>query len=98
MNTPALLKIIAATYLHDMMLELKFSNGAVRICNFAPLSEKGICQKLKDHDFFLSFKLDPYTVDWNNEIGFAPEFLYEISTPKPYVVDEKTDHARVAEP
>jgi len=22
-------------------------------------------------------KIDPFSVDWNNEIGFAPEFLYE---------------------
>ena len=23
------------------------------------------------------FTLDPFTVDWNNEIGFAPQYLYE---------------------
>lgn len=34
-----------------------------------------------DSNYFKSFKLDPYTVDWNNEIGFAPEFLYEHSVP-----------------
>ena len=28
-------------------------------------------------DYFKSFKLDPFSVDWNNEIGFAPEYLYE---------------------
>ena len=26
---------------------------------------------------FRNFTLDPFTVDWNNEIGFAPESLYE---------------------
>ena len=25
------------------------------------------------------FRLDPFTVDWNDEIGFAPEYLYEKS-------------------
>ena len=34
-----------------------------------------------DSNYFKSFKLDPYTVDWNNEIGFAPEFQYEQSVP-----------------
>ena len=24
-----------------------------------------------------SFRLDPFTVDWNDEIGFAPRYLYE---------------------
>lgn len=26
---------------------------------------------------FKNFKLDGSTVDWNNEIGFAPEYLYK---------------------
>jgi len=28
-------------------------------------------------DYFKSFRLDPFTVDWNDEIGFAPRYLYE---------------------
>ena len=32
-------------------------------------------QKFKKN--FRNFTLDPFTVDWNNEIGFAPESLYE---------------------
>ena len=36
--------------------------------------------KQKNKDYFRSFTLDPFTVDWNNEIGFAPEYLYEIGT------------------
>ncbi|MCI7016638.1 MAG: hypothetical protein MR923_05955 [Prevotella sp.] len=30
-------------------------------------------------DYFKNFKIDGFSVDWNNEIGFAPEFLYENS-------------------
>ena len=47
--------------------------------DFTPLMQKGICKKLQDLDYFKAFKLDPFTVDWNNEIGFAPEYLYEKS-------------------
>ena len=36
--------------------------------------------KLKDLDYFKAFTIDPFTIDWNNEIGFAPEYLYEIGT------------------
>lgn len=43
-----------------------------------PLAQEGIFQKLKDLAYFKNFTLDPWTVDWNNEIGFAPEYLYEI--------------------
>ena len=32
-------------------------------------------------EYFKNFKLDAFSVDWNNEIGFAPEYLYEQSIP-----------------
>ena len=37
--------------------------------------------KLQDMAYFRNFQLDPFSVDCNNEIGFAPEFLYESGTP-----------------
>jgi hypothetical protein len=45
--------------------------------DFTPLMQKGICRKLQDLEYFKSFRLDPFTVDWNDEIGFAPRYLYE---------------------
>lgn len=79
MSAPFILKIIDANYEHDYILRLTFNNGDVRLCDFMPLAQKGICVKLQDKDFFRNFQLDPFSVDWNNEIGFAPEFLYENS-------------------
>lgn len=55
-------------------LKLMFSNSAV---NFTPLMKKSFCYKLQDKDYFSNFKLDPFTVGLNSEIGFAPEVLYE---------------------
>ena len=69
-NNP-LLKIVAVEYVRDYTLRLTFNTGEV------PLMQKGICRKLQDLDYFKSFRLDPFTVDWNNEIGFAPRYLYE---------------------
>lgn len=80
MKNIEILAITAAEYIEDYKLRLTFNNGAVRIVDFIPLMQKGICKKLQDKDYFRSFKLDPFTVDWNNEIGFAPEYLYEIGT------------------
>ncbi len=54
-----------------------FSTGEVRLVDFTPLMQKGICRKLQDIDYFKSFCLNPFTVDWNDEIGFAPRYLYE---------------------
>ena len=77
MNT--ILKITGAEYVKDYTLRLTFSNGEVRMMDFTPLMQKGICTKLQDMDYFRNFTLDPFSVDWNNEIGFAPRYLYERS-------------------
>lgn len=74
-----ILKIIKAQYVKDYILRLTFNNGEIRLVDFTPLMQKGICTKLQDMDYFRSFTLDPFTVDWNNEIGFAPRYLYERS-------------------
>ncbi len=76
---PLILKVVDAKFVDDMTLLLTFNNGEVRLCDFEPFSHKGVCVKLQDKDYFKNFTLDPFTVDWNNEIGFAPEFLYEHS-------------------
>jgi len=93
MQKPLLLKITGAHYEHDYVLRLTFNTGEVKLCDFEPLSRKGIGTKLQDMKYFKSFRLDPFTVDWNNEIGFAPEYLYEISTEvsnSPHMVADTT--------
>lgn len=73
-----ILKIIDAQYLHDYVLRLSFNDGAIKSVDFWPLAQKGICTKLQDKTYFRNFTLDPFSVDWSNKIGFAPEYLYEI--------------------
>ncbi|MBQ9523340.1 MAG: DUF2442 domain-containing protein [Paludibacteraceae bacterium] len=73
-----ILKIVKADYVHDYVLRLDFNDGATKLVDFAPLSTRGICTKLQDMTYFRNFRLDPFSVDWSNEIGFAPEYLYEI--------------------
>ena len=72
-----ILCVSSAEYVSGYTLRLTFRNGEVLLVDFTPLMQKGICRKLQDLDYFKSFRLDPFTVDWNNEIGFAPEKLYE---------------------
>ena len=75
-----LMKVVNAEYMHNYTLRLSFNDGAVKFVDFWPLAQKGICKRLQDMNYFRNFTLDPYTVDWSNEIGFAPEYLYEIGT------------------
>lgn len=70
-----ILHIIKADYLSGYKLFLVFDNGENRIFDFSQVYDKGIFQRLKSMDYFRNFTLDGYTVDWNNEIGFTPEFL-----------------------
>lgn len=76
-TTSQLLTVTRAEYEKDFTLRITFSNGEVRLVDFTPLMQKGICKKLQDKNYFKSFRLDPFTIDWNDEIGFAPECLYD---------------------
>ena len=62
MTKNPLLKVVAAEYVSNYTLRLTFSTGEVRLVDFTPLMQKGICRKLQDLDYFKSFRLDPFTV------------------------------------
>ena len=47
-NNP-LLKVVAAEYVHDYTLRLTFNTGEVRLVDFTPLMQKGICHKVKGY-------------------------------------------------
>ena len=73
-----ILRVIKADYIRDYKLLLSFNDGVTKLVDFWPLAQKGICTKLQNMDYFRDYTIDPFTVDWSNEIGFAPEYLYEI--------------------
>ena len=72
-----LVLVTSAKYVSGYTLELTFNTGEVKTFDFSKLYSTGICKKLQDMTYFKNFQLDGRTVDWNNEIGFAPEYLYE---------------------
>lgn len=77
MDKNELLTVERAEYVKDYTLRIRFNNGMERLFDFSSEFSKGICHKLQDMAYFKRFKLDPFTIDWNNEIGFAPEYLLE---------------------
>ena len=80
MNFTPSLKVVSAEYLEGYKICAEFSNGAKKTIDFSSIvaEGRGISHKLRDLDYFCNFTLDPFSIDWNNEIGFAPEFLYRI--------------------
>ena len=76
MNENVILTVVNAEYVSDYILLIRFNNGEEKTFDFEPLLTKGICEKLVDLGYFKNFTIDAFTIDWNNEIGFAPEYLY----------------------
>ena len=76
-----MIHIKSAKYVSGYILELTFDTGEVKRFDFSSLYNEGICRKLQDMSYFKNFTLEGFTVDWNNEIGFAPEYLYENGVP-----------------
>ena len=72
-----LLAIIKATYLHDYVLQVTFSNAETVEVNLSPMIENKpvLFSPLKKIDFFKNFHVD-YTLCWDNEIDVAPEYIY----------------------
>ena len=81
MENTEFLHVIAAEYISGYLLKLTFSNVDVRTFDFSSIYNKGIFTKLQNPEYFRNYTLDGWTVDWNNEIGFAPEYLYEQGAP-----------------
>ena len=69
-------------YLDGYRLRLLFDNGEIRIADLEPSLSGPIFQPLNDLDYFKRFTIPFNTVQWENGADFAPEYLYEISTPE----------------
>ncbi len=78
-----LIWINSAKYLGDYRLELFFSNGEVRVFDAKEfIASHQLFSPLKDKQLFSQFRLDGWTVSWQNgRLDIAPEYLYEIGTP-----------------
>ena len=77
MDENVILTVEKAEYVSDYKLLIRFNNGDEKLFDFSPLLSKGICRKFVDLEYFKKFTIDAFTIDWNNEIGFAPEYLYK---------------------
>lgn len=78
-----LIWITGARYLRDYCLALSFSDGTERIFDAKDfIASHPLFSPLKDKQLFTEFKLDGWTVSWQNgRLDIAPEYLYECGTP-----------------
>ncbi|MDR2581767.1 MAG: DUF2442 domain-containing protein [Fibromonadaceae bacterium] len=70
--------VVAVSPLEDYLLQITFSDNAVKIYDVKPLLDKGVFKKLKNPFVFKKAYVDYGTVVWENgEIDIAPETLYD---------------------
>lgn len=77
-----LLTVTNATHIRAYQLELTFSNGEVRLVDLKDRLDKPVFIPLKDIAYFKSFRLNPFTIEWENGADFAPEYLFKLADQK----------------
>ena len=81
-------EIEKAEYIENYSLRLYFNNGEVRIADLSDSLNGQMFEPLKEKSFFKKFEIKFNTIEWENGADFAPEYLYEISSPIPYNFDD----------
>jgi hypothetical protein len=72
----SLIWITNANYLKEYQIELEFNNNKKGFVDFKNYLDKKIFEPLKDLKTFKNFKLNSWTVEWENGADFSPEFLF----------------------
>lgn len=77
-----LIKVIEAKYLEEYKIKFKFSDGKTKTIDLQDQLWGEMFEPLKNKEFFKRFKLNPFTIEWENGADFAPEFLYHYGESK----------------
>jgi hypothetical protein len=72
----SLIWITNANYLKEYQIELEFNNNKKGFVDFKNHLDKKIFEPLKDLKTFKNFKLNSWTIEWENGADFSPEFLF----------------------
>lgn len=74
----SLVWITKANYIQEYKIEIEFNNSKKGIVDFKDHLNKKIFEPLKNIEKFKNFKLNSWTLEWENGADFSPEFLLEI--------------------
>ena len=77
-----LIKVIRAKYIKDHVIEFVFNDGLKSEVDLKNEIEGEIFMPLKDLQYFKTFSLNRWTIEWENGADFAPEFLYQLAIEK----------------
>ena len=77
-----LVKVTQATYIEGYKINFRFNDGKEKIIDFKDLLWGEVFEPLKDVEKFKNFRLNPFTIEWENGADFAPEYLYHFQEKK----------------
>ncbi|WP_457571428.1 DUF2442 domain-containing protein [Desulfovulcanus sp.] len=69
-------RVVAATYLHDFVIDVVFNDGKTKRIDCKKYLQGEIFKELHDKEKFKNFFVDGYTISWPNGADIAPETLY----------------------
>ncbi|OYT12726.1 MAG: hypothetical protein B6I19_08895 [Bacteroidetes bacterium 4572_114] len=73
-----LLKVTNAKYINDYKIELFFNDGYNGIVDLKNSIKGQVFMPLNDVDYFKTFKTNQWTIEWDCDADFAPEYLYDL--------------------
>jgi hypothetical protein len=77
-----LFKVVDAKYISGYRIALRFNDGKEKIVDLESELYGEVFEPLRDQDYFRKFRMNPFTIEWENGADFSPEFLYQFGETK----------------
>jgi hypothetical protein len=75
-----MVRVINAELRNDYEIYVEFNDGVKGTINFKKILEedhRAIIRELLDANLFKTVKVNLHTLCWDNEVDFAPDYLYD---------------------
>ena len=73
-----LLKVTEATYLEDYKIKITFNDGANGVVDLKNSIKGQVFKPLQSIEYFKTFTQNTWTIQWDCDADFAPEYLYKL--------------------
>jgi len=76
-----ILSVTEANYKEKYKILLTFNDGKIKLVDLKKSifeDHRKIFEPLKDLEYFKRFEIKFSTITWENQVDFAPEYLYQI--------------------
>lgn len=83
------IKVTNAEYLSDYKIDIEFSDGIRNTIDLKDELWGEVFKPLNDVNYFKNFKLNPFTIFWENGADFSPEFLHELALKNEFSIADK---------